>query len=184
MPASCDAPLQIKVRADSNLAPGSFQEESGSSLDAGGNPSSLSGCESVPFVSRISTAVTSKMAESPSGLGFELKLPEPGFVESGRDRRNRAREDRSHAAPRRHGQPLRRERTGRLHPSAIQGRDSAIGTGTGLPGILEDRDARREDAVAWKKRSKARCIWRRRTTTRSTRCWRCTSSRRLPNGVC
>ena len=80
LPASCGSPLSIRIGADSKLAPGLFAEESGLSTDAGGNPSSLLGCQSVPFSPSIAAAPTSRSAEDPSGLDFELKLPNQGLL--------------------------------------------------------------------------------------------------------
>jgi hypothetical protein len=80
MPASCDAPLAITVKADSKHAPGVFTEESGFSLDSGNNRSPLSGCESVPFSPSVSADATSELAESASGLDFQLKLPNQGLL--------------------------------------------------------------------------------------------------------
>ena len=148
IPASCDAPPKISVRADSKSAPGRFVEESGYALDAGGNPSALTGCESVPFAPAIHTALTSDMAESPSGLDFALKLPNQGLLSPGWDSRNGAQEDRSDAAPGRHGQSVGRERDSvRVLQRSTKRRQRRIGTGTGLSGILEDRDVDREDTV-------------------------------------
>ena len=83
LPASCDAPPRITVGVDSRLAPGVFDEQSAVSLDGGGNPATLAGCDAVPFSPRISAQPTSGQAESPSGLGFELKLPEQGLLSPG-----------------------------------------------------------------------------------------------------
>jgi hypothetical protein len=83
LPASCDAPLRIAVRVDSRLAPGVFDEQSAVSLDGGGNPAALGGCGAVPFSPQILAQPTSGQAESSSGLGFELKLPEQGFLSPG-----------------------------------------------------------------------------------------------------
>jgi hypothetical protein len=83
LPASCAAPPQITVRADSKLAPGVFEEQSAFALDGGGNAAALTGCDSVPFAPKIAASPTSKLAENPSGLNFELKLPNQGLLAPG-----------------------------------------------------------------------------------------------------
>lgn len=81
LPTSCAAPQQITIRADSKLAPGLFVEETISSTDAGGNPVALVGCEAVPFAPTIFATPTSQQASSPSGLDFELELPNHGWLD-------------------------------------------------------------------------------------------------------
>jgi hypothetical protein len=83
LPASCQAPPEITIKADSVLDPGVFAEESAPSLDAGGHPAALAGCEGVPFEPKISSQPTTKLAENPSGLDFELKLPNQGLISPG-----------------------------------------------------------------------------------------------------
>jgi hypothetical protein len=83
LPTSCEAPLRLTLRADSKLAPGAFEEESAESLDSGGNPAALTGCESVPFDPRIVATTTTRSAESSSGLGFKLTLPNQGLLSPG-----------------------------------------------------------------------------------------------------
>jgi hypothetical protein len=83
MPASCDAPLQITAKADSKLAPGIFAEESAPSLDGGGNPAPQAGCDAVPFSPKVSSTPTTHLTSNPSGLDFELKLPNQGLLSPG-----------------------------------------------------------------------------------------------------
>jgi hypothetical protein len=83
MPASCQAPLQTTLKVDSKLAPGVFHEQTVSSLDASGQPVALSGCNAVPFSPLISASPTSKLTDNPSGLDFELKLPDQGLESPG-----------------------------------------------------------------------------------------------------
>jgi hypothetical protein len=83
LPASCEEPLKITFRADSKLNPDVFVEQSALTLDAGGNPTVLSGCDSVPFAPGFSATPTTKLAENPSGLDFELKLPNQGLLGPG-----------------------------------------------------------------------------------------------------
>jgi hypothetical protein len=83
LPTSCEAPPEITISADSKLNPGAFVEQSAVALDDGGNPAALTGCESVPFAPGISAAPTSRLAQNPSGLDFELKLPNAGLLAPG-----------------------------------------------------------------------------------------------------
>ena len=83
LPTSCASPQRIRVLADSNLAPGSYVEEAAVSVDGGGNPSALSGCERVPFQPEVAVGLSNKSAESPSGLVFDLALPNHGWLDPG-----------------------------------------------------------------------------------------------------
>ena len=83
LPASCDAPPQVTIKVDSKLNPGVFSEQSGALLDGGGNPSALSGCQIVPFAPNVAAQPTAKLAESSSGLDFELSLPDRGLLSPG-----------------------------------------------------------------------------------------------------
>ena len=83
LPAQCQAPPEITVKVDSKLAPGAYSEESASFLNALGNPEALSGCEAVPFSPGLSSQATTKLAQNPSGLDFELKLPNQGLLNPG-----------------------------------------------------------------------------------------------------
>jgi hypothetical protein len=80
MPANCDAPLKTTVEVDSKLDPGNFTGETAESLDNGGNPAALIGCDAVPFSPSISSQPTSRSASSPSGLEFGLKLQNQGLT--------------------------------------------------------------------------------------------------------
>ncbi len=53
------------------------------SRDGGGNPAPLAGCDSVPFQPKVSAQPSSKLASTPSGLDFELKLPNQGLLSPG-----------------------------------------------------------------------------------------------------
>jgi len=83
LPASCEGPMQTTVSADSKLNPGSFLGETVFSLDSGGSPAPLTGCDAVPFNPEIASQATSKQASSPSGLDFTLKLPDQGLESPG-----------------------------------------------------------------------------------------------------
>jgi hypothetical protein len=83
IPANCDAPLETTVSVDSKDNPGVFLSETVNSLDPGGNPAPLAGCDAVPFNPEIASQATSKQASSPSGLDFTLKLPDQGLESPG-----------------------------------------------------------------------------------------------------
>jgi hypothetical protein len=80
-PTSCVSPPGVTVAVDSRLNPGAFVAESALLRDLGGNPQALSGCESVPFTPTVLAAPTTTASESPSGLGFQLKLPNQGLLD-------------------------------------------------------------------------------------------------------
>jgi hypothetical protein len=81
LPANCDAPLKTTFFVDSLEEPGDFLTRSGFesksflSLNESGEISPQHGCESVPFAPKVAVLPTSKLAESGSGLDFELRLP-------------------------------------------------------------------------------------------------------------
>jgi hypothetical protein len=79
LPASCDAPLKTTLSVDSVAEPGLFQRESFFSLNGAGKVVPQSGCEAVPFSPKIAAQPTSRLAESGSGLDFELRLPNDGL---------------------------------------------------------------------------------------------------------
>ncbi len=83
MPASCDAVPHGAVRIDSKEAPGVYSEEAVSLTNANGTPTAMNGCDGVPFDPKISSQPTTKLASSPSGLDFELKLPNQGLTSPG-----------------------------------------------------------------------------------------------------
>jgi hypothetical protein len=80
LPAQCTAPLVTRVEVDSKLAPGEFTGQTAYSLDSGANRAPLSGCDAVPFKPSVSSTTTSAQAESPSGLDFNLTLPNEGLL--------------------------------------------------------------------------------------------------------
>ncbi len=83
LPDSCQEPPEITVKADSVNAPGVFVEEPAKLLNAASEPTALSGCQSVPFSPGISSNPTTKLAQNPSGLDFEVKLPNQGLMGPG-----------------------------------------------------------------------------------------------------
>jgi hypothetical protein len=83
LPASCGGAPQTTVRVDSKLTPGIFSSETVQALDLGGNPAPMSGCDGVPFAPKVAAQPSTKLAENPSGLNFELKLPNQGLLSPG-----------------------------------------------------------------------------------------------------
>jgi hypothetical protein len=74
-PVNCNAPLDFSMETEpwnvpvgSLIASASFQ----------GDP--LRGCQKVPFDPQIEAAPTSKLAENPSGLTFNLNMPNSGLL--------------------------------------------------------------------------------------------------------
>jgi hypothetical protein len=83
MPASCDVPPETTVEVDSKLSPGLFVGETVPFRNSGGNPAPMDSCASVPFSPSISSQPTTKLASNPSGLDFELALPNQGLMAPG-----------------------------------------------------------------------------------------------------
>jgi hypothetical protein len=82
LPTSCGEAI-TSINIDSKQDPGNYQEIPVPFRDAAGNPAPVSGCNGVPFSPKISSQPTTKLAENPSGLDFELKLPNQGLLGAG-----------------------------------------------------------------------------------------------------
>jgi hypothetical protein len=80
LPSSCSTPPEASIDVDSALDEGVFVGETEPFRDAGGNPARMSGCSAVPFSPSVSAETTTSTADSSSGLGFELKLPNKGLL--------------------------------------------------------------------------------------------------------
>jgi hypothetical protein len=80
LPTSC-GPLEVTVKGDSDLNPGVYVSERLPMLDDAGQVASLQGCESVPFEPTFSAVPTTRLAQNPSGLDFELNLPNKGLLD-------------------------------------------------------------------------------------------------------
>jgi hypothetical protein len=83
LPASCSEPLAFGFEADSALAPGAFASQTAYTRDAAENLAALGGCEAVPFAPRIASQLSTRAAETGSGLDFELQLPNQGLLSPG-----------------------------------------------------------------------------------------------------
>jgi hypothetical protein len=84
LPASCEKAPETTVMVDSAQNPGVFTGETVPFRDSGGNPAAMSGCDAVPFSPRILSEPTTHVAgaaDSPSGLDFELALPDQGLLD-------------------------------------------------------------------------------------------------------
>jgi hypothetical protein len=77
LPRSCEV-FTMRINAESRS--GIVAEEAAVLRDGGGNPTPLTGCESVPFGPSV-TATPAPAGESASGLAFSLKLPDEGLTE-------------------------------------------------------------------------------------------------------
>ncbi|HXS46431.1 MAG TPA: hypothetical protein VN756_03100, partial [Solirubrobacterales bacterium] len=75
MPTSCKSPLEYRAEIEPWNVPVGSVIDSASSITP-----PLLGCNKVPFDPSISSVATSKLAENPSGLDFELRLPGSGFA--------------------------------------------------------------------------------------------------------
>jgi hypothetical protein len=75
MPVSCVTPLDFSFQLEPwNVPLGSVVEE------AQFNGGTMSGCNQVPFNPTIGSAPTTSEASSPSGLAFELEMPNSGLL--------------------------------------------------------------------------------------------------------
>jgi hypothetical protein len=83
LPAKCGEPLSVTVKVNSKEDPGTYSEETAQAVDQVGNPAPLTGCDAVPFTPAISAQPTTKLDTNPSGLDFELKLPNQGLLSPG-----------------------------------------------------------------------------------------------------
>jgi hypothetical protein len=80
LPTSCGAAPTVTLKADSALAPGVFDTQTAALSGPSGETLALNGCESVPFSPSIASQPTSELASNPSGLEFELTLPNQGLL--------------------------------------------------------------------------------------------------------
>lgn len=77
LPAHCDGkPLTTGGAADAWEEPGAFVRESYASADLGGSPVAVSDCAALQFAPTIEAKPTTNLADSPSGLEFDLHQPQ------------------------------------------------------------------------------------------------------------
>jgi uncharacterized repeat protein (TIGR01451 family) len=87
LPSECSTqPLTYRARADSWEEPGAFKEASAQSADLLGNPVSLEGCNELQFEPTITSQPTTSVADSPSGLNFDLHQPQDMSLKEGAGR--------------------------------------------------------------------------------------------------
>jgi hypothetical protein len=80
LPTSCGAPPQVTASVDSNEDPKTYVSETAPLTDSTGTAVPLTGCAGVPFVPKIAAQATTLLASNPSGLQWELKLPDDGLL--------------------------------------------------------------------------------------------------------
>jgi hypothetical protein len=83
MPSSCEGAPEATIEVDSKDSPGVFTKETVPFSDPTGNPAPTSGCDGVPFAPKIASQPTTALASNPTGLDFELKLPNQGLLGPG-----------------------------------------------------------------------------------------------------
>jgi hypothetical protein len=76
MPSQCTGPITTTLSADSWEEPGVFVSRSVQSVDIEGNPVGVDGCNAEEFTPTISAKPTTNLADSPSGLDFDLHQPQ------------------------------------------------------------------------------------------------------------
>jgi len=82
MPSSCGGPLTTTARIDDWFEPGNFVTRSYESTDLNGSPVGVDGCNQLQFEPTIESRPTTNLADSPSGLDFDLKQPQNEEFES------------------------------------------------------------------------------------------------------
>jgi hypothetical protein len=83
-PGSCPgAPSRFEAHADAWEQPGVFESAAYESADAEGNPVSASGCNALEYEPTIEATPTTDLADSPTGLEFDLRQPQQGPVGEG-----------------------------------------------------------------------------------------------------
>jgi hypothetical protein len=82
MPTSCGSPDPFSIAANSWLDPTEAFTEPLNFFthDAEGDPVGLTGCNKLPFEPTIASKPTSNVADSPTGLEFDLHIPQPEAV--------------------------------------------------------------------------------------------------------
>jgi hypothetical protein len=80
MPTSCAGPQPFSFNELSTWQDPEFTSQTGVLIhDAEGNPVGFSGCNKLPFGPSISSKPTTDVADSPSGLEFDLHFPNTGL---------------------------------------------------------------------------------------------------------
>ena len=77
LPTSCGEPLETTIKVSSLQEPGNFQEATSLSLNEAEEPVGLDGCNALQFEPKITSQPTTNLADSPTGLDFNLHQPQP-----------------------------------------------------------------------------------------------------------
>jgi uncharacterized repeat protein (TIGR01451 family) len=76
LPTSCTEPLTLGASVASWQEPGNVFDATAPFTDPEGNPLEVSGCSALEFGPKISSKATTNVADSPSGLDFNLHQPQ------------------------------------------------------------------------------------------------------------
>lgn len=77
LPTACNGPMTTTMEADTWQAPGTFVSATPyPSQDAAGNPVGITGCGRLSFKPSIAAQPDTTTADSPSGLAFDLHVPQ------------------------------------------------------------------------------------------------------------
>ncbi len=76
LPTSCTGPLQTTVEGNSWAEPANFVERSYTFQDSFGQPLELGGCNQLAFDPSIEARPETTQADTPTGLDFNLKVPQ------------------------------------------------------------------------------------------------------------
>ena len=79
LPTSCGGPQGFSLSADSWQSPGSFASGSFVTHDGSGNPVGFEGCNRLDFGPSIVARPDTSSADSPSGLGVDVHVPQAGL---------------------------------------------------------------------------------------------------------
>jgi len=77
LPTRCGEPLETTLKVSSLQEPGNLQEATTLSLNEAEEPVGLSGCNALQFEPKITSQPTTNLADSPTGLDFNLHQPQP-----------------------------------------------------------------------------------------------------------
>jgi hypothetical protein len=77
LPARCGEPLETTIKVSSLQEPGNVQEATTLSTNEAEEPVGLDGCNALQFEPKITSQPTTNLADSPTGLDFNLHQPQP-----------------------------------------------------------------------------------------------------------
>jgi hypothetical protein len=80
LPASCGEAPKTTVSVDTVEEPNHYVSETVEAVNDADQSQPMSGCNAVPFDPEVASQSTTKLAGSPSGLDFTLKLPDRGLT--------------------------------------------------------------------------------------------------------